>query len=146
MVSRLCDDGVQGRDGRCVENSSCFQIFLFVPVCILLLGSAAGLICFPLIFTCLPVLFICLPALDCCGRLCLAILCLPALDVAGSSCRVFRFEKHKLFGVYGGVILQEALDDFETFVSQDVLDRHAANRAHAEQTNWANRRRVWMFV
>ena len=39
MVSRLCDDGVQGRDGRCVENSSCFQIFLFVPVCILLLGS-----------------------------------------------------------------------------------------------------------
>ena len=104
MVSRLCDDGVQGRDGRCVENSSCFQIFLFVPVCILLLGSAAGLICFPLIFTCLPVLFICLPALDCCGRLCLAILCLPALDVAGSSCRVFRFEKHKLFGVYGGVI------------------------------------------
>ena len=104
MVSRLCDDGVQGRDGRCVENSSCFQIFLFVPVCILLLGSAAGLICFPLIFTCLPVLFICLPALDCCGRLCLAILCLPALDVAGSSCRVFRFEKHKLFGVYGGVM------------------------------------------
>ena len=44
MVSRLCDDGVQGRDGRCVENSSCFQIFLFVPVCILLLGSPAGLI------------------------------------------------------------------------------------------------------
>ena len=43
MVSRLCDDGVQGRDGRCVENSSCFQIFLFVPVCILLLGSPAGL-------------------------------------------------------------------------------------------------------
>ena len=41
MVSRLCDDGVQGRDGRCVENSSCFQIFLFVPVCILL---PAGLI------------------------------------------------------------------------------------------------------
>ena len=31
---RLCDDGVQGRDGRCVENSSCFQIFLVVPVCI----------------------------------------------------------------------------------------------------------------
>ena len=61
MVSRLCDDGVQGRDGRCVENSSCFQIFLFVPVCILLLGSPAGLICFPLLFTCLPVLFICLP-------------------------------------------------------------------------------------
>ena len=45
MVFRLCDDGVQGRDGRCVENSSCFQIFLFVPVCILLLGSPAGLIC-----------------------------------------------------------------------------------------------------
>ena len=44
MVSRLCDDGVQGREGRCVENSSCFQIFLFVPVCILLLGSPAGLI------------------------------------------------------------------------------------------------------
>ena len=44
MVSRLCDDGVQGRDGRCVENSSCFQIVLFVPVCILLLGSPAGLI------------------------------------------------------------------------------------------------------
>ena len=44
MVSRLCDDGVQGRDGRCVENSSGFQIFLFVPVCILLLGSPAGLI------------------------------------------------------------------------------------------------------
>ena len=44
MVSRLCGDGVQGRDGRCVENSSCFQIFLFVPVCILLLGSSAGLI------------------------------------------------------------------------------------------------------
>ena len=44
MVSRLCDDGVQGRDGRCVENSSCFQICLFVPVCILLLGSPAGLI------------------------------------------------------------------------------------------------------
>ena len=44
MVSRLCDDGVQGRDGRCVENSSCFQIFLFVPVCILLLGPPAGLI------------------------------------------------------------------------------------------------------
>ena len=43
MVSRLCDDGVPGRDGRCVENSSCFQIFLFVPVCILLLGSPAGL-------------------------------------------------------------------------------------------------------
>ena len=46
MVSRLCDDGVQGRDSRCVENSSCFQIFLFVPVCILLLGSPAGLICY----------------------------------------------------------------------------------------------------
>ena len=46
MVSRLCDDGVQGRDGRCVENNSCFQIFLFVPVCILLLGSPAGLISF----------------------------------------------------------------------------------------------------
>ena len=44
MVSWLCDDGVQGRDGRCVENSSCFEIFLFVPVCILLLGSPAGLI------------------------------------------------------------------------------------------------------
>ena len=44
MVSRLCDDGVQGRDGRCVENSSCFQIYFFVPVCILLLGSPAGLI------------------------------------------------------------------------------------------------------
>ena len=44
-MSRLCDDGVQGRDGRCVENSSCFQIFLFAPVCILLLGSPAGLIC-----------------------------------------------------------------------------------------------------
>ena len=50
MVSRLCDDGVQGRDGRCVENSSCFQIFLFVPVCILLLGSPAGLILLPQIF------------------------------------------------------------------------------------------------
>ena len=37
MVSRLCDDGVQGRDGRCVENSSCFQMFFWVPVCILLL-------------------------------------------------------------------------------------------------------------
>ena len=44
MVSWLCDDGVQGRDGRCDENSSCFQIFLFVPVCILLLGSPAGVI------------------------------------------------------------------------------------------------------
>ena len=44
MVPRLCDDGVQGRDGRCVENNSCFQIFLFVSVCILLLGSLAGLI------------------------------------------------------------------------------------------------------
>ena len=44
MVFRLCDYGVQGRDGRCVENSSCFQIVLFVPVCILLLGSPAGLI------------------------------------------------------------------------------------------------------
>ena len=44
MVSRLCDDGVQGRDGRCVESSSCFQIFPFVPVCFLLLGSPAGLI------------------------------------------------------------------------------------------------------
>ena len=44
MVSRLCDDGVQGRDGGCVENSSCFYFFLFVPVCILLLGSPAGLI------------------------------------------------------------------------------------------------------
>ena len=45
----------------------------------------------------------CPPALYCCVRLCLAILyiCLPALDVAGSS---FDFEKHKLFGVYGGVI------------------------------------------
>ena len=41
--------------------------------------------------------------LYCCVRLCLAILyiCLPALDVASSS---FDFEKHKLFGVYGGVI------------------------------------------
>ena len=27
-----------------LKNSSCFQIFLFVPVCILLLGSPAGLI------------------------------------------------------------------------------------------------------
>ena len=45
----------------------------------------------------------CPPALYCCVRLCLAILyiCLPALDVASSS---FDFEKHKLFGVYGGVI------------------------------------------
>ena len=43
----FCDDGVQGRDGRCVENCSCFQIFLFVPVCILLLGSPAGLILHP---------------------------------------------------------------------------------------------------
>ena len=45
----------------------------------------------------------CLPALYCCVRLCLAILyiCLPALDVAGSS---FDFQKHKLFGVYGGVM------------------------------------------
>ena len=50
MVSRLCDDGVQGRDGRCVENSSCFQIFLFVPVCILLLGSPAGLISYLYVF------------------------------------------------------------------------------------------------
>ena len=49
MVSRLCDDGVQGRDGRCVENSSCFEIFLFVPVCILLLGSPAGLILYSFI-------------------------------------------------------------------------------------------------
>ena len=31
MVSRLCDDGVQGRDGRCVENSSCFPDFSFCP-------------------------------------------------------------------------------------------------------------------
>ena len=46
----------------------------------------------------------CPPALYCCVRLCLAILyiCLPALDVASSS---FDFEKHKLFGVYGGVII-----------------------------------------
>ena len=45
----------------------------------------------------------CPPALYCCVPLCLAILytCLPALDVASSS---FDFEKHKLFGVYGGVI------------------------------------------
>ena len=45
----------------------------------------------------------CPPALYCCVRLCLAILYiyLPALDVASSS---FDFEKHKLFGVYGGVI------------------------------------------
>ena len=45
----------------------------------------------------------CPPALYCCVRLCLAILyiCLPALDVASSS---FDFEKHKLFGVYGGII------------------------------------------
>ena len=50
---------------------------------------------------CLAILYICLPALGCSGRLCLAILCLPALDVASSS---FDFEKHKLFGVYGGVI------------------------------------------
>ena len=50
---------------------------------------------------CLAILYTCLPALGCCGRLCLAILCLPALDVASSS---FDFEKHKLFGVYGGVI------------------------------------------
>ena len=40
-------------------------------------------------------------------RLCLAILYiyLPALDVASSS---FDFEKHKLFGVYGGVIKKES--------------------------------------
>ena len=50
---------------------------------------------------CLAILYTCLPALGCCGRLCLAILCLPALDVASSS---FDVEKHKLFGVYGGVI------------------------------------------
>ena len=50
---------------------------------------------------CLAILYVRLPALGCCGRLCLAILCLPALDVASSS---FDFEKHKLFGVYGGVI------------------------------------------
>ena len=51
---------------------------------------------------CLAILYVRLPALGCCGRLCLAIFCLPALDVASSS---FDFEKHKLFGVYGGVIL-----------------------------------------
>ena len=49
----------------------------------------------------LAILYVRLPALGCCGRLCLAILCLPALDVASSS---FDFGKHKLFGVYGGVI------------------------------------------
>ena len=52
---------------------------------------------------CLAILYVRLPALGCCGRLCLAILCLPALDVASSS---FDFEKHKLFGVYGGVITE----------------------------------------
>ena len=51
---------------------------------------------------CLAILYVRLPALGCCGRLCLGILCLPALDVASSS---FDFEKHKLFGVYGGVIV-----------------------------------------
>ena len=55
---------------------------------------------------CLAILYVRLPALGCCGRLCLGILCLPALDVASSS---FDFEKHKLFGVYGGVILIELL-------------------------------------
>ena len=50
---------------------------------------------------CLAILYICLPAVGCCGRLRLAILCLPALDVASSS---FDIEKHKLFGVYGGVV------------------------------------------
>ena len=51
----------------------------------------------------------CPPALYCCVRLCLAILYiyLPALDVASSS---FDFEKHKLFGVYGGVIIASRLE------------------------------------
>ena len=55
---------------------------------------------------CLAILYVRLPALGCCGRLCLAILCLPALDVASSS---FDFEKHKLFGVYGGVIISSKI-------------------------------------
>ena len=50
MVSRLWDDDIQGRDGRCVENNSCFEMFLFVPFCILLLGSPAGLIVFKYIY------------------------------------------------------------------------------------------------
>ena len=53
-------------------------------------------------FACVSLCLHCLPALDCRCRLCLAILCLPALDVASFSCRVFR-----LFGVYGGVILND---------------------------------------
>ena len=61
---------------------------------------------------CLAILYVRLPALGCCGRLCLAILCLPALDVASSS---FDFEKHKLFGVYGGVI-HNMLKTFNTLV------------------------------
>ena len=44
LVSRLYDNGIQGRDGRCIKNNSCFQIFLFIPVCILLLKSPIGLI------------------------------------------------------------------------------------------------------
>ena len=49
MVSRMCDDGVQKRDGRRVPNSRCLQILFVVPVCILLAGSPAGLINFPLV-------------------------------------------------------------------------------------------------
>ena len=52
---------------------------------------------------CLAILYVRLPALGCCGRLCLGILCLPALSSS------FDFEKHKLFGVYGGVISQVSL-------------------------------------
>ena len=51
---------------------------------------------------------------------CLAILCLPALDVASSS---FDFEKHKLFGVYGGVIsfmLTGLVDGNEAAVPREV--------------------------
>ena len=65
MVSRLCDDGVQGRDGRCVENSSCFQILLFVPVCILLF-SWANL--FPTSFHLSPSSFHLSPRLGASGR------------------------------------------------------------------------------
>ena len=80
---------------------------------------------------CLAILYICLPALGCSGRLCLAILCLPALDVASS---IFDFEKHKLLGVYGGVILYgvavegvTARPNGKDFVGALVLDLNMVN-------------------
>ena len=72
--------------------SPALQSFICLP--------AVGCMSLAILYICPP----CLPALDSCGRLCLAILCLPALDIASSSAECSDFEKHKLFGVYGGVI------------------------------------------